>query len=195
MTRDWFSQGWPMKRIRLEAHRREWAGYEDVSTYHPLRDGPRRQDWTWAVDALKADLAHESWAAAHEHYENQQAALGDVERGPSVRVQCASDPYAVMRAQWRQERAQALTEAANGAVRAHDDATAARLAVFTVLFLPHQPTLEQVRAQGRPGGVRLGSDGRVLRMNQRETVDRIKWCCEVLAGHFAQQRAPFEASR
>ena len=161
--------GWSLKRIQHEAFRREWDGFSDTSRYHSLRDGKQRQGWEWAVDRLanRMEISEGQRSAAYKFYEAQQVLLGDIppeRKGMSLRGGDETET--------RLERAERIGRAANAYVMGHPDLTMARRRTFDRLFDSSQPTLEQVRANGKH------------RLNQRETIDRIRWCCEVLANHF-----------
>lgn len=166
--------GWSLKRIQHEAFRREWEGFGDTSRYHPLRDGKREQAWEWAVERLanRLEISSAQRNAAYRYYEAQQTLLGDIppeRRGMSLGGDESETRY---------ERAERICASATGYVMHHPDLTAARKRTFIRLFQPNQPTLEQIRANGKS------------RLNQRETIDRIRWCCEVLANHFDGQPYP-----
>lgn len=162
--------GWSLKRIQHEAHRRAWAGYGDESTYHPIRDGRREQDWEWAVDrcSRRLEISASQSRAAHAYYEANQTLLGDVARDPrGMPLGDGEDRY---------ERAARIASGGLSYVMNHPDLTAARRRTFNQLFQSRQPSLEDMRR--RDGGKRT---------NQREEIDRIRWCCEVLANHFDGQ--------
>lgn len=166
--------GWSLKRIQHEAFRREWEVFGDTSRYHPLRDGKREQAWEWAVERLasRLEISSAQRNAAHRYYEAQQTLLGDIppeRRGMSLGGDESETRY---------ERAERICGAATGYVMHHPDLTPARKRTFDRLFAPGQPTLEQIRFNGKS------------RLNQRETIDRIRWCCEVLANHFDGQPYP-----
>jgi len=162
--------GWTLKRIQHEAHRRAWAGYGDESTYHPIRDGRREQDWEWAVDrcSRRLEISASQSRAAHAYYEAKQTLLGDEAHDPrSMPLGGGEDRY---------ERAARISSGGLSYVMNHPDLTAARRRTFDQLFQSRQPSLEDMRR--RAGGKRT---------NQREEIDRIRWCCEVLANHFDGQ--------
>lgn len=165
------SQGWTLKRIQYEAHKRAWAGFGDDSTYHRLRDGDRRQDWEWAVDRLarRMDITANQRNAAHRFYNAKMAIEGDVPPDPrGMRLSDTSETAL--------ERAARIYWRGQSHVLGHPDLTPMREAVFARLFAFDQPTLEQVRA------ARVGSaKGRT---KQGEAIDRVKWCVQVLADHF-----------
>lgn len=173
--------GWSLARIQREAFRREWEGFEDETRYHPLRDGPRQQDWLWAIDELKGEMSPEAWQAAKDYYHHQQCALGD-RNLPLVVIYGGIRSYDA--GYWARERSQGIASAARDYVSSEPQCTPMRLATFTAVFQPAQPTVEWVRVHGRPGGAKLNPKGKLIRMNRRETVDRIRWCAETLAEHF-----------
>ena len=158
--------GWSLKRIQHEAHRRAWAGYGDESTYHPLRDGKREQDWEWAVEWLwrRLEISAEQRSAAYRFYEAQQTMLGDVAPDPrGMALGETEDRYA---------RASRIRNEAVRYVEGHPDLTPLRQRTFIKLFDVSQPTLESVRSMG------------AKRTNQREAIARVRWCLEVLANCF-----------
>ncbi|MCK6440786.1 MAG: hypothetical protein L6Q71_11390 [Planctomycetes bacterium] len=163
-----YPQGWSWAMIEREAARRYQSG----------RDAERAQDWTWAVDhrAVRAQLSKEAVRAAHELYEHQQTAIGDVERVEEVAYQGG---FSYLGASWAAARSLAIAENAKRYVLHHPKATEARLLVFDLLFDVRQPTLEEVRWQA--GGRRYNAKGKPIRLSQRETADRVVWCCETLA--------------
>lgn len=166
--------GWSLKRIQYEAFRREWEGFGDPSRYHPLRDGKREHDWEWAVDrlAVRLEISSAQRSAARQYYEARQVIAGDIAPERTGMGLGRDD------GETRQERARRIAKGATAYVLGHPDLTAARKRVFEKLFQPSQPTLEQIRTNGK------------TRLNQRETIDRIRWCCEVLANHFDGQPYP-----
>lgn len=177
--------GWSLKRINREAYLREWASYGDDESYHPLRDGPRKQDWTWAVDEMHraGELAPDSHTAAHDFYRAQQAARGDVERRETPRVDGGGERFST--AIWARLRATSIEGAALSFVWARPENTPMRWATFCYLFHWRQPTLAEVRIHGRVGGPRRNAQGAWIRLNEGETKYRIQWCCDTLALHFA----------
>jgi hypothetical protein len=179
------SQGWSLKKIQHEAHRREWAGFGDLSAYHPLRDGPREQDWVWAVDHMRArmEITDGQTKAARKFYWAQQALRGDVEKREMPRVDCAGQGDASV-----YEKAAKIYYPALAFVTAHPELTPFREATFDRLFAVRQPTLEEIRVARPRGAVGRG------RMNQREVKDRIRWCLEALANHFDGLGYPEEAA-
>lgn len=165
-----YPQGWSYAMIEREAARR----------YQSSRDIVRKHDWTWAVDevTVRQRMSREALRAAHVLYELQQTAVGDVD---SVEAPRTGPRFYYHGTSARQVVARRATEDAKDYVRAHPEASEARMAVFDRLFDVHQPTLSELRWRARPGGERVNAKGRVIRMNQREVIDRIVWCCEALA--------------
>lgn len=161
--------GWSLKRIEYEAEKRKWGGFEDADRYHPARDLARQQDWEWAVDLLarRMDISPGQRSAAHRYYEAQQTMLGDVAPDPrGMALDTTEDRYT---------RAERIARGGLNYVLNHPDLTLMRRWTFDRLFAPSQPTLETLRQRGGK------------RMNQREAIDRVRWCCEVLANHFDGQ--------
>ncbi len=173
MSRGW-SQGWSLKRIEYEAHKRRWGGFEDPDGYHPDRDLGRQQDWVWAVDHLasRMDISPVQRSAAHRYYEAKMAVEGDIP--PERRGMVMGGPESWL------ERATRVFWSAQSYVRGHPGMTPMRAATFDCLFQASQPTLERVRA-ARVGDARG-------RTKQGEAVGRVKWCVEVLANHFDGMR-------
>lgn len=164
------SQGWSLKRIEHEAHKRKWGGFEDPDKYHPGRDIPKQQDWVWAVDHLakRMDITPDQRRAAIRYYEAKMAVDGDIP--PERRGMVMGGPESWL------ERATRVYWAASLYVRGHPGLTPMREATFYRLFEARQPTLEDVRS-ARVGAAKG-------RTNQREAIGRIRWCVEVLANHF-----------
>ena len=170
--------GWSLKRIQYEAHKREWAGFEDPSTYHPLRDGERQQDWEWVVDRLfrRMEITAAQRDAALTLYEAEQTLRGDAAPDPRGMRLVAVDGES------RVERAKRISAEANIYVQGHPDMTEMRLATWLCLFRHDKPTLETLRSEAKPPGSKTKG-----RMNQGEVVLRVKWCVQVLANHFDGQ--------
>lgn len=163
------SQGWTLKRIEHEAHKRKWGGFEDPDTYHPARDVAKQQDWEWAIDRLarKLDISNVQRSAAYKFYDAKMTIEGDIAPDPRG-MRGSSETWL--------ERAARIYWDAQSYVFGHPDLTPMRQATFLCLFRYDQPTLETVRA------ARVGKGKG--RTNQREAIDRIRWCAEVLANHF-----------
>lgn len=170
--------GWTLKRIQYEAHKRAWAGYEDPSTYHPLRDGKREQEWEWVVDRLfrRMEITAAQRDAASTLYEAEQTLRGDAAPDPRGMRLVAVDGES------RDERAKRISTDANIYVQSHPDMNPLRLATFLRLFAHDKPTLETLRLEAKPPGSTTRG-----RMNQGEVILRVKWCVQVLANHFDGQ--------
>ncbi len=166
-----YRQGWTYAMIQREAARR----------YRSVRDEERKQDWTWAINepVVRKLLTEDAVRNANKLYESKQVASGDIDREEeSVRVDFG---FHYLGESWAQERARAIVDGAESYVRAHPEASPARLAVFEHLFDIRQPTLEEIRIHARPDGMQHNAKGKVIRLNQREVIKRIVWCCELLA--------------
>lgn len=161
-----YPQGWSWAMIERESERR----------YCSTRDVERKFDWIWAVDepVVYQSMTKEARRAAHELYEHQQAAKGDVERIERPRV--FVDGMFYLGASWAQARSAAIASHAKNYVWRHPQASRSRLNVFDRLFDVRQPTLTDIRWTGA-----LNAKGKRVYLNQGEVIKRIVWCCEALA--------------
>lgn len=175
-----YPQGWSWAMIVRESERR----------YRSVRDVERKHDWTWAVDepAVYNQMTKEARKAAHELYEHQQTAVGDIERVEQPRV--VVDGVFYLGSSWAQARSEAIASHAKNYVWAHAQATPARLKVFDRLFEVRQPTLTDIRWTGA-----LNAKGKPVYLNQGEVIRRIVWCCEALADCEAGLTAGYGPSR
>lgn len=160
-----YPQGWSWAMIERESARR----------YASRRDAERAQDWVWAVDepVVYRQMTKEARRAAHEFYEHRQAAIGDVERVEDVTFRGG---FHFLGASWAQARSAAIAGHAERYVRAHPEATTARMLVFDQLFRERQPTLTSIRFTGA-----YNAKGKAIHLNQLQVIKRIVWCCEALA--------------
>lgn len=169
-----YPQGWSWAHIERESIRR--------FQYQHERD--LAQGWEWAVDELRAKdrIAHYHAEAAHRLADVLERASGgwrdQIDGGGRP------DPHARL---WDAEVSARTAGSAWQWAERSAEASPARLAVFDVLFSYHQPTLAFVRGHGRPGGARYNAKGLIIRMNERETIERVCWAVETVSEFFADR--------
>jgi hypothetical protein len=166
-----YPQGWSWAHIEREATRR----------FQFAHDRDRAQDWTWAVDELfeRGRIGSDAKAAAHKLYNRlERSELGAVSDTPG---DGDGDEHTRL---WDREVSRSIVAAAWGWVMHTHGLTPAREAVFWVLFNLRAPSLPLVRVHGRPGGPRRNAKGAMIRMNERETIERCQWAVETVAEFF-----------
>jgi hypothetical protein len=165
-----YPQGWSWAHIDRETTRR----------FQFKHDIERAQDWQWAVDDLKERdrIAPHHAEAAHRLADTLERASG----GWRDQIGAGrSDPHAAF---WDAEVSARVAGSAWQWTARSPDATEARMAVFDALFSWHQPTLAMIRVHGRPGGARYNVKHKPIRMNERETIERVCWCVETVFEFF-----------